>query len=60
MVQLYDFYEQKTFLFLILENSFIEMGAQWIHGTRKNPIFELSKSLDLLDDRKSNNFGLKV
>lgn len=30
------------------------MGAQWIHGTKKNPIFELSKSLGLLDDKKSN------
>ncbi|RMZ99367.1 spermine oxidase-like [Brachionus plicatilis] len=37
---------------IFFDNSFIEMGAQWIHGTKKNPIFELSKSLDLLDGRK--------
>ncbi|CAF0978144.1 unnamed protein product [Brachionus calyciflorus] len=35
------------------QNSFIELGAQWIHGTKKNPIYDLTKALNLLDEKKN-------
>ena len=28
------------------------MGAQWIHGRRGNPIYDLCKQLNLVDDSK--------
>ena len=30
----------------------LELGAQWIHGTLHNPIFELARHLKLVDDRE--------
>jgi spermine oxidase len=30
----------------------LEYGAQWIHGTKSNPIYELTKLLNLVDDRR--------
>ena len=37
------------------ESSFIELGAQWIRGTRGNPIYELANVLDLVDRRAKSN-----
>ena len=34
---------------IIIEKHFIEIGAQWIHGTVGNPVFDIAESLDLVD-----------
>ena len=30
------------------------MGAQWIHGTKENPIFKLMDALDFIDNTNGN------
>ena len=30
------------------------MGAQWIHGQKGNPIYELSKQLHLIDENEGS------
>ena len=32
----------------------IELGANWIHGTHGNPVFEIAKSQGLLHERGEN------
>lgn len=36
---------------LNIENSLIELGAQFIHGNKKNPLFDLMNSLNEVDNK---------
>ena len=40
---------------LCIGNHFIEYGAQWIHGVKKNPIYQLASNLDLVDKTNGKN-----
>lgn len=54
--------ELKLYLFVIFylnknqiinylkEQSFIEIGAQWMHGTENNPVYDIGVSLDAIDE----------
>ncbi|CAF0888908.1 unnamed protein product [Brachionus calyciflorus] len=32
------------------QKSFIEIGAQWMHGTENNPVYDIAASIDAVDD----------
>lgn len=36
--------------YLILENRFLELGAQWLHGEKGNPLYELAKKKNLISN----------
>lgn len=36
-------------------SSIIELGAQWLHGTKGNPVYDLAKKHDLLDKSSSES-----
>ena len=46
---LYSRSNKISLIFVVEEDHFIEMGAQWIHGTKENPLFKLADGLDLID-----------
>ncbi|RMZ99363.1 spermine oxidase [Brachionus plicatilis] len=35
---------------LPFQKSFIEFGAQWMHGTENNPVYDIAVSLDAIDE----------
>jgi hypothetical protein len=40
----------RDLFFMILGDSYLELGAQWLHGEVGNPIYEFSKKHQLLDE----------
>ena len=38
----------------MIENSFVELGAQWVHGEEGNPLYELASERQLLSDPKKD------
>lgn len=41
------------------DNNCVELGAQWIHGRKGNPIYELCKKLHLVDESEESE-GVNV
>lgn len=36
------------------DHTYVELGAQWIHGRKGNPIYELAKQLHLVDESEGS------
>ena len=43
--------------FVLIGSSCIELGAQWIHGRKGNPVYELAKSIDLIDNKTKSEIN---
>ena len=60
--------EGSEFYFSLIYNNFllfhldgshvIELGAQWIHGQTKNPVYELCSELGIVDKKKKSIFKM--
>ena len=48
---------QKRLHHIIIDSGVsVEYGAQWIHGSEGNPIYEYCKPLDLVDEETKSKF----